>query len=66
MRNGERPAKAFVIAAATFGLLSVAGPLTFPEASMGTKLALAVMHLVLTAAIVGAIAIRGRTPRPRP
>ncbi len=62
----ERPAKAFVIAAATFGLLSVAGPLTFPEASMGTKLALAVMHLVLTAAIVGAIAIRGRTPRPRP
>ena len=59
----ERPSKAFVRVAATFGLLSVAGPLTFPEASMGTKLALAVMHLVLTAAIVGAIVVRGRTPR---
>jgi hypothetical protein len=64
-RFTERPAKTFTIVAATFGLLSVAGPLTFPEASPGTKLALAVMHLVLTAAIVGAISIRGRTPRPR-
>jgi hypothetical protein len=62
----ERPAKAFAIVAATFGLLSVAGPLTFPEASLGTKLALIVMHLILTAAIVGAIVIRGRTPRTRP
>lgn len=62
----ERPAKAFAIGAATFGLLSVVGPLTFPEATPGTKLTLAVMHLVLTAAIVGAIVIRGRTPRPRP
>jgi hypothetical protein len=62
----ERPAKAFVIAAAAFGILSVSGPLTFPEASMGTKLALSVMHLVLTAAIVGGIIVRGRTPRPRP
>jgi hypothetical protein len=61
----ERPSKTFAIVAGTFGLLSVAGPLTFPEASLGTKLALIVMHLVLTAAIVGAIAIRGRTPRPR-
>jgi hypothetical protein len=62
----ERPAKTFAMAAAAFGLLSVAGPLAFPEASLGTRLALAVMHLVLTAAIVGAIVVRGRTRRPRP
>ena len=62
----ERPSKVFVIVAATFGLLSVAGPLTFPEATLGTKLALTAMHLVLTAAIVGAIGVRGRTPRSVP
>jgi Family of unknown function (DUF6069) len=59
----ERPSKVFVIVAATFGLLSVAGPFTFPEATLGTKLALTAMHLILTAAIVGAIVVRGRTPR---
>jgi hypothetical protein len=59
----ERPSKVFVRVAATFGLLSVAGPITFPEASLGTKLALAAMHLILTAAIVAAIVVRGRTPR---
>ena len=62
----ERPSKAFVIVAATFGLLSLAGPLTFPEATLGTKVALAAMHLILTAAIVGAIVVRGRTTRSEP
>ena len=50
----------------TFGLLSVAGPFTFPEATLGTKLALTAMHLILTAAIVGAIVVRGRAPRSEP
>jgi hypothetical protein len=59
----ERPSRVFAIVAVSFGLLSVAGPLTFPEASLGTKLALTVMHLILTAVIVGAILVRGRTPR---
>ena len=59
----ERPSRVFTIVAVSFGLLSVAGPLTFPEASLGTKLALTVMHLILTTAIVGAIVVRGRTPR---
>jgi hypothetical protein len=59
----ERPSKVFVTVAATFGLLSVAGPFTFPEATLGTKLALTAMHVILTAAIVGAIVVRGRTPR---
>ena len=58
----ERPSKVFVRVAATFGLLSVAGPFTFPEATLGTKLALTTMHLILTAAIVVAIVVRGRTP----
>ena len=62
----ERPSKVFVIVAAAFGLLSVAGPFTFPEATLGTKLALTAMHLILTAAIVGAIVVRGRTPRSVP
>jgi hypothetical protein len=62
----ERPSKVFVRVAATFGLLSVAGPFTFPEATLGTKLALTTMHLILTAAIVGAIVVRGRTPRSVP
>ena len=62
----ERPSKVFVMVAATFGLLSVAGPFTFPEATLGTKLALAAMHLILTAAIVGAIVVRGRAPRSEP
>ena len=59
----ERPSKVFVRVAAAFGLLSIAGPFTFPEASLGTKLALTAMHLILTAAIIGAIGVRGRTPR---
>ena len=62
----ERPSRVFVIVAATFGLLSVAGPFTFPEATLGTKLALTAMHLILTAAIVGAIVVRGRTPHSVP
>ena len=62
----ERPSKVFVRVAATFGLLSVAGPFTFPEATLGTKLALTAMHLILTAAIVGAIVVRGRAPRSEP
>jgi len=62
----ERPSKVFVIVAATFGLLSVAGPFTFLEATLGTKLALTAMHLIRTAAIVGAIVVRGRTPRSEP
>ena len=62
----ERPSKVFVMVAATFGLLSVAGPFTFPEATLGTKLALTAMHLILTAAIVGAIVVRGRAPRSEP
>ena len=62
----ERPSKVFAIVAATFGLLSVAGPFTFPEATLGTKLALSAMHLILTAAIIGAIVVRGRTPRSEP
>jgi hypothetical protein len=44
--------------AATFGLLSVAGSFR-SEATLGTKLALT-MHLILTAAIVGAIVVRDR------
>jgi hypothetical protein len=51
----ERPSKVCVRVAAAFGLLSVAGPFTFPEATLGTKLALTAMHLILTAAIVGAM-----------
>ena len=62
----ERPSTVFVRGAVTFGLLSVAGPFTFPEAALGTKLALTTMHLILTAAIVGAIVVRGRTPRSVP
>lgn len=62
----ERPSKAFVRVATAFGLLSIAGPFTFPEATLGTKLALTAMHLVLTAAIIGAIVVRGRTPRSEP
>ena len=62
----ERPSKAFVMIAVMFGLLSVAGPFTFPEATLGTKLALTAMHLILTAAIVGSIVVRGRTPRGEP
>jgi uncharacterized protein DUF6069 len=65
-RFAERPSKAFVIVAATFGLLSVAGPFTFPEATLGTKLALTAMHLIVTAAIVGAMVVRGRAPRSEP
>jgi uncharacterized protein DUF6069 len=59
----ERPSRAFVRAATAFGLLSIAGPLTFPEASLETKLALAAMHVILTAAIVGAIGLWARTSR---
>jgi len=62
-RFTARPSKVFTIVATTFGLLSVAGPLTFPEATAGTKLALTMMHLILTAAIVGALVVRGRAPR---
>ena len=62
----ERPSKVFVIVAGTFGLLSVAGPFTFPEATLGTNLALTAMHLILTAAIVGAIVVRGRAPHREP
>ena len=58
----ERPSKVFVRVAATFGLLSIVGPFTFPEATLGTKLALTAMHLIVTAAIVGAIGVRGRRP----
>jgi hypothetical protein len=57
----ERPSKVFVRVATAFGLLSIAGPFTFPEASIGTKLALTVMHVILTAAIVGAIGFWART-----
>jgi hypothetical protein len=53
----ERPSKVFVRFAIGFGLLSIAGPFTFPEATIGTKLALTAMHLILTAAIVGAIGV---------
>jgi hypothetical protein len=59
----EKPSKVFVRVAVTFGLLSVAGPFTFPEATLGTKLALTTMHLILTAAIVGALVVRGRIQR---
>jgi Family of unknown function (DUF6069) len=62
----ERPSKAFVMIAVTFGLLSVAGPFTFAEATLGTKLSLTAMHLILTAAIVGSIVVRGRAPRSEP
>ena len=62
----KRPSRVFGIVAATFGLLSIAGPFTFPEATLGTKLALTAMHLILTAAIVGAIVVRARTPRGVP
>ena len=60
-RYVARPSRVFVRAASAFGLLSVAGPLTFPQATPGTKLALTAMHLVLTAAIVGAIGLWART-----
>ena len=56
----EKPSRVFVMVAGTFGLLSVAGPFTFPEATVGTKLALSAMHLVLTATIIGVIVVRGR------
>jgi hypothetical protein len=56
----EKPSTVFVSVAVTFGLVSVAGPFTFPEAALGTKLALTTMHLILTAAIVGALVVRGR------
>jgi len=62
----KRPSRVFEIVATTFGLLSIAGPFTFPEATLGTKLALTAMHLILTAAIVGAIVVRARTPRGEP
>jgi hypothetical protein len=39
--------------AAAFGLLSVIGPFTFLEATLGTQLAFTAMHVLLTAAIVG-------------
>ncbi len=52
-----RPSNVFVKVATAFGLLSIAGPLTFPEATVGTQIALAAMHLILTAAIVGAIGV---------
>jgi Family of unknown function (DUF6069) len=59
----ERPFKVLVIGATAFGLLSVLGPLTFPESTPGTRLALALMHLILTAAIVGAIVVWGFSRR---
>ena len=62
----KRPSKVFVIVAATFGLLSIAGPFTFPEATLGTKLALTATHLILTAAIVVALVVRGRSSRSVP
>lgn len=58
----ERPSNAFVIVATTFGLLSIAGPLTFPEATLGTKLALSAMHLILTGAIVRGLGAGGPEP----
>jgi len=61
----ERPFKTLVIGATAFGLLSVLGPLTFPESTPGTKLALALTHLILTAAIVGAIVVWGSSRRVR-
>jgi len=61
----ERPSKVFVRVATAFGLLSIAGPFTFPEASLGTRLALTAMHLILTAAIVGAIGVRAKSPTCR-
>ena len=62
-RFAERPARMFAISATAFGLLSIAGPLTFPEASAGTKIALSVMHVVLTVAIVWALVLRERSGR---
>jgi Family of unknown function (DUF6069) len=62
----DKPSKIFANLSVAFGLLSIAGPFTFPEASLGTKLALTAMHLILTAAVVGAIVVGGRTPRTEP
>jgi uncharacterized protein DUF6069 len=61
----DRPSRVFVPLATAFGVLSIAGPFTFPEASLGTRLALTAMHVILTAAIVGAIGLWARTSRNR-
>lgn len=55
-----RPTHAFVGIAVVFGVLSMGGPATLAEASLGTQLALAVMHVVAGVAITAAIVVRGR------
>ena len=57
-----RPSRVFLIVAPILGLLSLGGPLTFPEASLGTKLSLSLMHVVVTIAIVRGIGIGARNP----
>ena len=65
-RFTERPSNIFATVATVLGLLSIAGPLTFPEATLGTSLALTAMHIILTAAIVGAFVVRDVSPRTEP
>lgn len=54
-RFGQRGVTAFVAFAALFALLSLGGPFGLPDASLGTKLALDVMHVFSAIAIVGAL-----------
>jgi hypothetical protein len=51
-RFTSRPFRILLIVAIVFGLLSLAGPLLLPV-SLGTRLALALMHIVAGVTIVG-------------
>lgn len=60
-RFTRRATMIFVVAAAAFALLSLAGPLSLPI-DLGTRLALASMHIV--AAVVVVIGLTRNAPQP--
>ena len=53
-----RPLQVFVAASAVLALVSTIPPMMIADASLGTRVALALMHLVSAAAILGAIILR--------
>lgn len=55
-----RPGRLFAGIAVVVSLLSMGGPATLVGADGGTKVVLALMHVVAAAAIVGALLMRGK------
>jgi Family of unknown function (DUF6069) len=56
----RKPTKVFVIIAVILGVLSLGGPLTFPGATLGTKLALCMAHGICAVVITTSLVKRGR------